>query len=139
MRTWFVSVATIALAVVPRAAAAQFTAALVPAHMPSPTPALASNSRGATAMPTQDTRVDSSLGAFDSAFFSSTADSVTPTENSTPTQARRATAVHSTDTSSVGDTVFRDGASAPETDSTLPTIALAGVGALLVGVALFRR
>lgn len=139
MRTWFVSIATIALAVVPRAAAAQFTAALVPAHMPSPAHALASNSRGATAMPTRATRVDSSLGAFDSAFFSRAADSVSPTEKPTATPASSASTVHSTDTSSAGDTVFSDGASAPETDSTLPTFALAGVGALLVGVALFRR
>jgi hypothetical protein len=139
VRTWFVSIATIALAVAPRAAAAQFTAALVPAHMPAPTPALASNSSGNTAMPTQATRVDSSLGAFDSAFFSTRADSVSPTENSTPTRAGSASTVHSTDTASAGDTVFRDGASAPETESTLPTFALAGVGALLVGVALFRR
>lgn len=139
MRTWFVSIATIALAVAPRAAAAQFTAALVPAHMPSPTRPLASNPRGATAMPTQATRVDSSLGAFDSAFFSTNADSVSPTEKSTPTLVSSPSAVHSTDTSSAGDTVFRDGASAPETESTLPAFALAGVGALLVGVALFRR
>lgn len=139
MRTWVVSVATIALAVAPRAAVAQFTAALVPAQLPSPAPAFAPNSRGATAMPSQATRVDSSLGAFDSAFFAPTTDSVTPTENGTPAAARNASTVHSADTTSAGDTVFKDGGSAPATDSTLPTFALAGVSVLLVGVALVRR
>jgi hypothetical protein len=139
VRTWVVSIAAIALVAAPRTAAAQFTAALVPAQLPSLTPALAPNSRGATAMPAQATRVDSSLGAFDSAFFTPTADSVRPTENNTPSAVRNAHTVHSTDTTAAGDTVFRDGGSAPETDTTLPTLALAGVGALLVGVALVRR
>lgn len=139
VRTWFVSLAAIALAAAPRAAAAQFTAALVPAHLPSPSSVLASNSNKATAMPAQPAHVDSSLGAFDSAFFTGASDSVKAPENGAPTPARIANTVHSPDTSSAGDTVFRDGASAPETDSTLPTFALAGVGALLVGVALVRR
>ena len=138
MRTWAVVAATIALAAAPTAAAAQFTAALVPARMPTPHRALTANSHAPTAMPSA-THVDSSLGAFDSAFFDSSANSVTATENGTPVRAVGVSTVHSPDTTTRGDTVFRDGASAPETDSTFPALALAGVGALLVGVVLVRR
>jgi len=138
VRTWAAAVAAIALAAAPTAAAAQFTAALVPARMPAPRTALMPNSNGPTTMPA-GTRVDSSLGAFDSTFFDASPNSVTPTEKTTSTPARSASTVHSPDTTSAGDTVFRDGASAPETDSTLPALALAGVGTLLVGVVLVRR
>ena len=138
MRTWAATVAVLALAAAPTAAAAQFTAALVPAHLPSPRSVLTANSNASTAMPA-GTRVDSSLGAFDSTFFDSSSNSVTATEKTTSTPPRAPSTVHSPDTISGGDTVFSDGASAPETDSTLPALALAGVGTLLVGVVLFRR
>ncbi|HEV2180123.1 MAG TPA: hypothetical protein VGR59_07375 [Gemmatimonadaceae bacterium] len=137
MRTWAATVAVLALAAAPTAAA-QFTAALVPAHLPSPRSVLTANSNARTAMPS-GTRVDSSLGAFDSTFFDSSSNSVTATEKTTSTPPRAASTVHSPDTISGGDTVFSDGASAPETDSTLPALALAGVGTLLVGVVLVRR
>ena len=138
MRTWAAIVAVIASAAAPTAAAAQFTAALVPARLPAPRTALTPNSKYSTAMPA-GTRVDSSLGAFDSTFFDSSSNSVTPTEKTTSAPAGAASTVHSPDTTIAGDTVFRDGASAPETDSTLPALALAGVGTLLVGVVLVRR
>lgn len=138
MRTWAAAVAAIALALSPTAAAAQFTAALVPARLPAPHTGLTPNSGDSTAMPAE-MRVDSSLGALDSTFFDSTSNSVTATEKTMSTPARAASTVHSPDTTSGGDTVFRDGASAPETDSTLPALALAGVGTLLVGVVLVRR
>ena len=138
MRTWAAVVAAIALAAAPTAAAAQFTAALVPARLPAPHTALTPNSNDSRAMPA-GTRVDSSLGAFDWTFFDSSSSSVTPTEKTASAHARAASTVHSPDTTSADDTVFRDGASAPETDSTLPALALAGVGTLLVGVVLVRR
>lgn len=138
MRTWAAAVAAIALAVAPTAASAQFTAALVPAHLPVSRAALEPNSNAPTAMPA-GMRVDSSLGAFDSTFFDSSSNSVTATEKTASTTTRAASTVHSPDTTTPGDTVFSDGASAPETDSTLPALALAGVGTLLVGVVLVRR
>ena len=138
MRTWAATVAVLALAAAPTAAAAQFTAALVPARLPAPRSVLTPNSNAPTAMPA-GMRVDSSLGAFDSTFFDSSSNSVTATELVTSAAPRAASTVHSPDTTTAGDTVFRDGASAPETDSTLPALALAGVGTLLVGVVLVRR
>jgi len=138
VRTWAAVATIVALATAPTAAAAQFTAALVPAHLPAPHTRLTDNSHAPTAMPA-GTHVDSSLGSFDSTFFDSSSSSVTPTEKSTSASVRGGSTVHSADTSTAGDTVFRDGASAPQTDSTLPALALAGVGTLLVGVVLVRR
>ncbi len=138
MRTWAVVATIVALAIAPTAAAAQFTAALVPARLPAPHTRLTANSHASAAMPA-GTHVDSSLGSFDSTFFDSSSNSVTPTEKGTTARVRSGSAVHSADTSTAGDTVFRDGGSAPQTDSTLPALALAGVGTLLVGVVLVRR
>lgn len=138
MRVPAITVAVLAIAVAPLPAAAQFTAAIVPpAAMLIDSTQLASSApnaahqRRATDMRTPALHIDSSLGAL--------GDSVGSTEATTARASARRSASDSPDAGADGEAVFHDGATAPETASSLPLMALVGAGTLLLGVALFRR
>ncbi len=149
MRIPAVVVASFVLVVAPPLATAQFTAAVIPPNamlIDSTHPAAIPRVQGMQAKAISPTEmrpgplhIDSSLGAIETRAAGQAADSVNPTEDAAAKMSPTVYAVHPFDSDPDGDTTFRDGASAPETESPLPLVALAGVGTLLIGVALFRR
>ena len=146
MRISAVAVCAFALSVAPLPAAAQFTAALVPPNAMlidstprAALPAAPIHAHGSLTLPGSPTHIDSSLGAIDSAFASSANPSVISTVAEPGSEPNPRRTVETSDSDADSGAVFRDGASAPETATPLPMIALLGAGALRIGGALFRR
>ena len=138
--------AAIIIAAAPKAGAAQFTAAVLPAAgtLERLSAAGPDTSRGANAlrgntMTPAASWLDSAMGdlALDSS--ASRSSSVALTESLARPVSRTTAPRSAAAGAERGDTVFRNGAFPPETDSRAPLLALAGVGTLLIGVALLRR